>query len=309
MQSPAPDPDFAISVILRTRDTTGTALEAISVLADQASMPAEFVVIDSGSAPAVLEQLKDLAAQGVPASAGPVPLRLLIIPSEEYQSARTLNRAIRQARGDLLAILSQDAVPTDRSYLTRLRRWFADRKVAGVYGRQIHRGPCSPLVEKDLIRTYPPRSRTQRAPDCWFANTCSMIRRDLWQAHPFSEQAWISEDHEWAKWFQARGYVVGYEAGATVFHHHQYDDLRAVWDRFRLEGRGLSYVHAQPLGLVRAATRCLREVVSDAVWLIRGRRGLRHWLPGVSQRIVKHAALFRGARDARSGGGEEPGRT
>lgn len=229
-------------------------------------------------------------------SNGGIPLDLVQIAPEEYQSARALNRIIREMPTPLVAILSQDACPADDRYLERLASAFESGGVAGAYARQTPADPGDPMEEKDLARTYPERSRLQSAPDCWFVNTCSMIRRDLWKLHPFEERAVISEDHQWAKRVQERGFKIKYDASAlVVHHHHHYDDLRGVWRRFYDEGRGLAYVHGGSPGIGRALLVAAREIASDGVWL--AQRGRVHLFPRtVARRAMKHAALFCGFR-------------
>jgi len=283
-------------VVIRTFTQGDEIFPLLTVLAAQSTPPWEFVVIDSGSALHVQARLRALHQDGVTTAAGAtIPLRLLEIPQPAYQSARALNWAIAAAQGDLIAIISQDAVPAEAGYLASLAAAFDSDLVAGAYGRQTVNVPGYPLCEKDLEQVYPSQSRVQRQPDCWFVNTCSMVRRDLWQAHAFDERALISEDHEWAKWWQHQGYVVKYEADAVVHHFHAYDRLAEVWQRFCLEGQGLAYIHRRRMSLGWALFCGGREMASDGLWL--ARRGLLwYWPAALLHRAVKYTALYRGYR-------------
>ena len=294
-----------ISVVIRSYSQRDDVVQLIEVLSHQSVRPLEIVVIDSGSAQWLRQKLRRLA--GISSENGRVPVRLIEIPHSEYQSAGTLNRAIDHTHGDFIAIISQDALPCDKHYLERLVSAFDSNNTAGVYGRQILNSIYSPFGEKDLFKTYPPYSRIQKTPDCWFVNTCSMVRRDLWRRHPFDEQAVISEDHEWAKWAQQNGYLIKYEAGAVVQHYHHYKRLLELWGRFFLEGKGLAYVHKRRLSLTYTLFCYMRELVTDALWL--ARRGMPWYLPaGVVRRAVKYAALYWGHRmgAVNSGNGRNP---
>ena len=285
-----------ISVVIRTYTQDEAEVgRLLTTLAEQRVKPWEFVVIDSGSTPPVQHQLRSFQRCGVQTSeGGSISLRLLEISNQAYQSARALNWAIEAAQGELIAIISQDALPADAHYLECLAAAFDNALVAGAYGRQMIPVAGYPLWEKDLAKTYPPHSRLQHQPDCWFVNACSMIRRDLWQQHAFDEQAMISEDHEWAKWFQGKGYVIQYEAAATVYHYHA-EKLGAIWRRFFAEGQGLAYIHRRRLGLWQAFLCGVREMVSDALWLMR--RGMVwYWPIALVRRTVKHAGLYWGHR-------------
>lgn len=289
---------LAISVVIRTRLPPGEAPAFLESLNHQWRRPDEIIVIDSGSPRGVVESLRSTAGGTCqPPDDHPLltcaPLRLIEIPPESYQSARALNTAIAAARGDLIAILSQDATPHP-AFLARLAACFEDSQIAGAYGRQCPGPIFDPLVTKDLLTTYPPRSRVQRAPDCWFVNTCSMIRRDLWERHPFQEWAVISEDHEWAKWAQSQGFAVAYCAEAEVEHAHA---PRGLWRRHFQEGLGLGAIHGQAPSAGASLASYIRQVGSDAVWLTRRRRP--HWIPAsVWRRGVKHAALHVGMHRA-----------
>lgn len=294
-------PSPAISVVVRVCTKTDEIFRLLESLKTQTLPPAEIVLIDSESADWVVEGLKKLQAEGLPTRAPrPAPVKLLRIPKAEFQSARALNRAMMEVSHDLVAILSQDAVTADDHYLEALAEPFRDPRIAGTYGRQIITdGPPDPLGEKDLLKTYPPESRTQAYPECWFVNTCSMIRRHLWWDHPFDEGAVISEDHEWALWAQRQGYLVRYVAEAKVKHHHRYVSLAEIWKRHHAEGLGLAYIHRKRLGPLKAAAWWAREALSDATWLMSHPDGsLLMWPQAVMRRLVKFAALFSGHRGA-----------
>ena len=290
--------DQAISVILRARTDHDQVLEVIEALADQRKLPAEFVVIDSGSSPAILERFRLYRDSGVESrrDGSRIPFRLIEIASGEYQSARALNVAIGRAHGPLLAIISQDATPYDENYLGHLSRCFDDDGFAASYARQVGRPGCDPLTRKDLEKSYPLVPRDQSAPDCWLANSASMVRRVLWEQQPFDEGAYISEDHAWAGWAQGRGYKVRYEADAVVRHSHDLGSRSELWRRFYGEGRGLAYIRGTRLSLPRATFHWLREVGSDALWLLRGGGSMTILPKSAMHRLIKHVALYRGLR-------------
>jgi rhamnosyltransferase len=288
------------SVVIRVCTSKDEIFRLLSALAGQTMKPVQVVLIDSGSAGWVVDGERKIQTSGLSCPDGStIPVEFLQIDKSTYQSARSLNQAIAHATGELVAIISQDALPADNHYLESLITAFRDPRVAGAYGRQILGDQYCPFGEKDLNKTYPPVSRIQTAPDCWFVNTCSMIRRELWKDHPFDELANISEDHEWAKWAQGRGYLIRYEAGAVVKHYH-IDTLEKLWQRHYEEGRGLYYVHGRHWPLTTTVYGFARETASDMVWLLR--KGKPWYAPqSLARRFVKHAALYRGSRNAGNG--------
>jgi len=286
----------SVSVTIRSYEREPMIFPLIDRLRDQTLKPLEIVIIDSGSGPAVIEPLRALAAK--PATAGEIPIKLLEIPNRTYQSARAINQVIAASRGELAAILSQDALPTDDKYLELLAEPFREERVAGTYARQVLGEHYCPLGEKDLSRTYRPVVLHQRLPDIWFVNTCSMVRRSVWERFPFNEDAVITEDHEWAKQVMEAGYDIVYQGHAAVHHFHHRDGLKQLYKRFYQEGLGLGYIHQRRLPLWKALGAWVRELASDTIWLTR--RGMPWYIPrSLGQRTVKYAGLFTGHRDAR----------
>ena len=285
-----------VSVVIRVRTSGDEILRLLRAISRQTYQPSEVVLVDSGSSPRIISRLRHSARHGLPGnSPKPIPVHLLEISPEDYQSARTLNKACSETTSQLIAIVSQDALPSI-TFIEKMAAAFVEERTVGVYGRQRVRESPDPLVEKDLAKTYPPTSRLQHAPDCWVVNTGSMVRRQFWQAHPFDEHAGIAEDHEWARWWQAKGYCVKYEAEAIVLHYHPLATFAEIWNRFYPEGRSLAYVHRQRKSLPRCALCLARDILSDGLWLAR-RRELRHWPRGAMRRAVKHDALYQGSRD------------
>lgn len=285
----------AVSVAIRSYTRTDEVLRLIDSLIVQTLCPREIVVIDSGSAPRIIAALRRMGEQGASPD-GAVALRLIEIPNADFTSAGALNRAIEEARFELVAIVSQDAMPADAHYLERLAAAMAEPDVAGAYGRQVLGDEYDALGEKDLATAYPPVSRVQGRGECWFVNTCSIVRRSLWRRHAFDPGAGISEDHEWGKWATDEGFRIRYVADAVVRHYHPFPTAGMLWRRHYGEGRGLAYVHGDSPGLARSALRCGREIGADAVWLLR--RGMAFELPrSVWRRAVKYLALWKGGRD------------
>ncbi|MFP4381210.1 MAG: glycosyltransferase family 2 protein [Candidatus Sumerlaeia bacterium] len=291
----------SLSIVIRSYTQTDELVMLLECLGKQSTLADELVIIDSGSANWVVQKVRLLCKDGLNGHQGDnIPVKLLEIDKGDYQSARALNQAIAHTRCDLVAIISQDALPVDNDYLKYLVEAMEDDTIAGAYGRQkSYKDKDNLLWEKDLHLTYPAESRTQYAPDCWFVNTCSIIRRKLWEEHPFDEHANISEDHEWAKWAQAQGYAIRYEARAVVYHFHHFPGMRNLWNRFYEEGKGLAYIHQVRVDLPRSVFRYLREIASDGVWLTRKGRPWR-FPASVYRRAIKHAALYNGYRDGLS---------
>ena len=188
---------------------------------------AEIILIDSGSEDLTL----DYAARYP-------QIRVHQIPLGDFGHGRTRNLGAKQAKGDILVYLVQDATPATADFLTRLVAPLADPRVAAAYGRQLPRASTNPIEKFFLQTTYPnlPQMRHLHSSgegtlrSIFFSNVCSAIRRCVWEQVPFDENLIMSEDQQWAKDILRKGYAIAYEPAAVVFHSHNYG-LRIIFQR------------------------------------------------------------------------------
>ena len=100
----------------------------------------EVLVIDSGSTDSTLEIVRRFPE-----------VRLHEIPNEEFGHGRTRNLAARLARGEFVAYLTHDAVPTTSRWLAELIAPFAiDQRIVAVMGKQVPRPGCFPLLKYEI---------------------------------------------------------------------------------------------------------------------------------------------------------------
>ena len=100
----------------------------------------EVLVIDSGSTDSTLEIVRRFPE-----------VRLHEIPNEEFGHGRTRNLAARLARGDFVAYLTHDAVPTTNRWLAELIAPFEiDERIVAVMGKQVPRPGCFPLLKYEI---------------------------------------------------------------------------------------------------------------------------------------------------------------
>lgn len=196
----------------------------------------ELVVVDSGS------------RDGTPEAAAAAGARVLRIPNEEFQHGRTRNLGIAAAHGELVALLTQDALPLDASYLRSLFEPFSGPRVDGVYARQLPRSDCDPLLaerlrlwsasrtERELgvlVPGDPAASRAlfdslpplERYRSCAFDNVASAVRRSTWERIPFPERP-FGEDVAWGREVLLAGGSIAFEPSARVEHSHRIDMRR-----------------------------------------------------------------------------------
>jgi len=185
----------------------------------------EIVYVDSGSVDGTIELMR---AHGVEPHC---------IPPEEFHHARTRNYAASIAQHEILALLSADAIPTNRQWLRGLVEPFRDPMVGGVYGKQIAPEGTGPVRTRGLESIYP----DVREVRCLepgtkgtigmirFSNANSAIRASVWRQFRFHEQVLVAEDHWICYKILKHGMKVVYEPAAAVIHGHE----RSLWGEFQ----------------------------------------------------------------------------
>ena len=172
-------------------------------------------------------------------------IRGFAVAPRRFNHGLVRNEMGKLARGQLLAFLSQDAVPQP-GCLTKLAQTLTeDPELAGVYARQVARPSADPLVQRRLEQWTPQGSepvRQELSDRSWeqlsprekmrvarFDNVCSMLRGDLLAESPF-EQVDFGEDILWGAAMIRSGRAIAYVPGAIVEHSHE-PEFRASFER------------------------------------------------------------------------------
>jgi rhamnosyltransferase len=217
-----------ISVVIPVKDGGADLARCLDALAAQAvDDEVEVVVVDSGS--------KDGSADLARVRGALVHE----IPPAEFNHGGTRNLGASLASGDVLVFTSQDAYPTEVTWLARLTAPLAEPGVGGAYGRQIGHHDASPPERYFLDFLYGPSSRVQRAASArelsmettLFSNVCSSMRREVFERFRFADDIIMSEDQEWSQRVLLAGYELRYVADAVVRHSHPYT-VRQAFRRF-----------------------------------------------------------------------------
>ncbi|HEX4107196.1 MAG TPA: glycosyltransferase family 2 protein [Solirubrobacteraceae bacterium] len=235
-----------VTVAIPVRDGAATLPGVLSALAAQdpgAGVEVELLVCDSGS------------SDGSAALAGAAGARVIEIPPASFGHGRTRNLLMAEARGEHVALLTQDAEPASDGWLAALLRGFAlAPDVALVYGPYRPRPAASPLVRAELTRWFaslapdgapridrlsdeerarPPAELFGRRTFFTDANAC--VSRAAWERVPFREVAY-AEDHALALDMLRAGHAKVYVPDAAVLHSHDYtasEYVRRCFDEWR----------------------------------------------------------------------------
>ena len=134
--------DPTVSVAIPTLNGGARFRECLEALQGQElDRPFEIVCIDSGSTDGTLEACREAG------------VRLLEIEPGAFNHGLTRNRAIAAAKGEFVALLTQDSVPAGPDWLRRhVATLESTPRAAGSYGRQIPREPLNPYLRWRLSR-------------------------------------------------------------------------------------------------------------------------------------------------------------
>jgi rhamnosyltransferase len=217
-----------VSIVLLTRNGGSGLRELVAAIARQRTdFPFEVVAVDSGSTDGTAEWLEQ----------SPAVTRVVRIAPNQFNHGTTRNLGIEQARGALVVLIVQDALPTTDEWLARLvaplRR---DPRVAGTFCRQRPRpdaraitvryleswagaSPEPRRVSFDDARALDALDPGAQLQACTFDNVCSCLRRSVWEQIPFRATV-IAEDLEWARRALHARHSLEYVADAAVVHSH-----------------------------------------------------------------------------------------
>ncbi len=211
-----------VSILLRTYNEEqwiGRCLDAIlSQEVHDAARAFEIIIIDSQSTDRTLETALTFHRKRF-------PLKVIRIPKREFSFGMALNIGCKAAQGTIIVSLSAHAIPSDPFWLKNLIKPLEDKRIAGVYGREIPGLTCNPIEARRIYGTFGPLPKYQIR-DCFFCNSNSAFKKQIWEMLRFNELLTSTEDHDWAGRVQKRGYKIFYQPSAVVIHSHNFTILQ-----------------------------------------------------------------------------------
>lgn len=251
-----------VTVAIPVREGGELLVRTLQALATQ-TVAHELLVCDSGS------------RDGSAARARTHGARVLEIDPHDFSHGGTRNLLVREARGERVALLTQDAEPVEERWLEQLLTGFELAEDVGiVYGPYRPRPEASVAVRIELQRWFhslapdgqpqverlapaerglPVAGLVGRRGFFTDANAC--VARSAWERVPFREVAY-AEDRVLAIDMLRAGYAKTFVPAAAVWHSHTYTPLQQLRRSFD-EWRGLREVYgwrepADPRSQLRA---------------------------------------------------------
>lgn len=264
MKTDAAHPAGRVSAVIPVLNAAARLPALLAALdAQRPAPPDEIVLVDSQS------------ADGTGALGRAHP-RVRVLPLARFSHGRARNLGVRAAVGEIVVLLTQDALPADAHWLAALLEPLADPTVAAVCSRQVPRPDAPPTERFFLEYHFPPgppvrRARPASGPvsfeDAFFSNVSAAVRRAALLEHPFDESLIMSEDQQVARDLLNAGLALVYQPASVVIHSHRYS-LGTVFRRYFDSLYSLTQIYpAQILG--RSAAMGRRYLRREAAYIAR----------------------------------------
>ena len=188
----------------------------------------EVIVIDSGS----MDKTVEIASS--------YPVKITHISPKEFSFGRSLNKGIKESKGDYLVFISAHCYPNRLDWLRNIIKPLTDNKIGLVYGKQRGNHLTKFSEQQIFFKLFPEESRLkQRIPFCNNANAA--IRRSIWKKIPYNETLTGLEDLDWANKILKSGYYILYNPEAEIVHIHE-ESIKVIFRRYEREAIALKRI-------------------------------------------------------------------
>lgn len=204
------------SVIILTKNAGERFDEVLKAVFNQKKKSFEVIIMDSESTDNTISIAKKYKT------------KIIKISPTEFKHGKTRNFGAKIAKGKYLVYLTHDAVPANSNWLFELVSPLKNKRIAGVYARQVPRKNENMIDKFFYLSLYPSEdkiwgSKNYSQGDNIFSDVSSAIRKDVLLKYPFDNDIIVSEDYEWAKKILSKGYELFYSSNAQVIHSHSYN--------------------------------------------------------------------------------------
>jgi rhamnosyltransferase len=210
-----------VGIVIRAKNEERWIAKTLQSLKTQTYQNFQVVLVDNNSTDNTVNIFKALMPEGI------------VVTIDKYMPGKAINVGITACDTELVSILSAHCIPVTNTWLESFINIMKDEKVGAAYGRQIPLPSSHPLDKRDLLNTFGIERRIQKK-DTFFHNANSIIRRKVWEKHPYDEDVKHIEDRIWAESIVSEGEFIGYEPDGSVYHyhgiyhHHDYDRAAVI---------------------------------------------------------------------------------
>ncbi|MBT4056158.1 glycosyltransferase [Candidatus Peregrinibacteria bacterium] len=158
------------------------------------------------------------------------------VDRKDYNNGLTRNFGVSKSKGEIVVMLTADAIPKGSDWLANMIKHYDDKTVAAVYAKQIPRDNCNVVFAKRVndsftgsdelkinsienFEQYSELSPFERYSLTNFDDVCSSFRRNFWEKNPYQEIN-FAEDLRFGVDVILAGHKIVYEPTAQVVHSH-----------------------------------------------------------------------------------------
>jgi rhamnosyltransferase len=255
-----------ISVVIPVKNEALKIRACIEGILSQSVPVLEIIVVDSGSTDGTVEILKSYDI-----------VRLLQIPSSEFNHGETRNYGVAHASGEFVILTVGDARACDENWIKHLLDGFDDPSVVAVCGQQVcpherdknpiqwFRPQNSPVKTKYSFKETPFESLppSQKKAACSWDDVNAMYRLSVLKKLPFQRTSYC-EDAIWAKEALSKGHTIVYNTAARVYHYHFEDkefSFKVTLTGMYFKYKQFNYLYTEPTLSLRQKLSMLRVLV------------------------------------------------
>lgn len=253
-KSPKRQRKNSVTVVLLTLNGISTIEAVIRGLLNQAAQIEQILVVDSSSTDGTVEKIWDVLR----AAGKERLLHLIRIPRSEFHHARTRDFALSRCRTRFAALLVQDAIPANASWLEGLLAPFDySPHIAASCSRILPYSKTHLLAQRDVLadpsasrepRVFTRDDTESKGGRIWYQHVSACVRVSAWKQLSFSAAyeaglqgkgdflPGFGEDRIWAKAICGQGRAIAFSPRSVVLHTHDYS-LLGVFSRERQDLR------------------------------------------------------------------------
>lgn len=204
-----------ISFVIRTKNEEKSLEKVLEAIESQnGCSDIEVILVDSGSTDNTI------------AIAEAHNCKIIRISPSDFSWGYALNMGIKNASGDIIAVISGHCILIHEHCLNMLEKKFAENhSLQVIYGRQSGRVEDDPFEYIDNLKYYPNECDLKSinknfAYETTISNACAFFRKECWEKIKFDETVQSCEDAMWAKELKSAGIKLAYYGAVGVFHSH-----------------------------------------------------------------------------------------
>lgn len=255
-----------ISIIIPTWEASNSLPSLLASLVSQTVKDYELIVVDSSSEDNTIDIAESYNAN------------VIIIRRSQFDHGATRTLATKEAKGDIIIYLTQDALLCDEYAIENIIKPFSkDSQIVAVFGRQLPYPNASVFAQHLRLFNYFDTSYVRVLSDrekygiktVFFSDSFSAYRKAALEEIGYFKNGLIfGEDTCAAADLLLKDQKIAYVANAKVFHSHNYticQDFRRYFDMGvfhrsenwllkefgKAEGQGLKYIKSEITFLVK----------------------------------------------------------